>query len=374
MVENSVSRRNFLKIGGITLAGIISALFFGSHKNEKIVSDSCDLERVLQTISSDKSHIRPGDIFYGLERAAYRLVDSFDNTEPQDWVRLDNEGHVAFHDPELKILDDEHFFDSYFEISSGKGRILIADAKGMQLGFYDIGKIKDEKILRDKFLKRGLGNVSYSEGKIEIMIGECIVHYKRENGRWIKTVYDMKALPIEDIPWESVVPFKKREALDSEVEQLDRIKRVWERYSKVLDGRESKSRKGISVYELTRYPCPLEKALIEAKEKNKPIFVYFTGTGGWCKPCNKLEEHVTNKEEFKDCIAENYILCKIEYPRFSSPAVRKMIDEFKERYQERGVPAMLVLDKNGVKKASIGYMGNNVETYINFLKEMKDKV
>ena len=57
----------------------------------------------------------------------------------------------------------------------------------------------------------------------------------------------------------------------------------------------------------------LDEAKDVAKEENRPILVYFTGSD-WCPPCKALKSDFFETEEFS-ARAENLVLVMIDYPR-----------------------------------------------------------
>lgn len=58
----------------------------------------------------------------------------------------------------------------------------------------------------------------------------------------------------------------------------------------------------------------LEEARIISKEKNKPIFAFFTGSD-WCGWCMKLQKDVISKPDFIEWAKENVVLLELDFPR-----------------------------------------------------------
>ena len=84
------------------------------------------------------------------------------------------------------------------------------------------------------------------------------------------------------------------------------------------------------------YMNDVEKALLDAKNSNKMIFVdVYTE---WCSWCKKLDRETFVHNDFLK-IAPNFILLKVDADR---------LPWFKGKYNIRAYPTLLFLDKNGV--------------------------
>ena len=65
---------------------------------------------------------------------------------------------------------------------------------------------------------------------------------------------------------------------------------------------------------LTNY----EEAVNQARTQNKPLLLFFTGTG-WCGACARLEKEALNTPEFAQIVAYNqFIFVKVDFPRNQS--------------------------------------------------------
>ena len=106
----------------------------------------------------------------------------------------------------------------------------------------------------------------------------------------------------------------------------------------------------------------LDEAKEIAKEENKPILVYFTGSD-WCAPCKALKTDFFETDEFASR-AQNLILVMIDYPRridIISETQRaynkKIIDTYNP---DKAFPAMVMLNKKGKEVGKIaGYSSFN---------------
>lgn len=91
------------------------------------------------------------------------------------------------------------------------------------------------------------------------------------------------------------------------------------------------------------------KALEEARQKHKKIFVLSTGSD-WCGWCIKLKKDVLTQREFKRFAQKNLILVYLDNPK------RKVMPQDQKRHNQEvksklgfgpGVPAFAILDENG---------------------------
>jgi thioredoxin-related protein len=101
-----------------------------------------------------------------------------------------------------------------------------------------------------------------------------------------------------------------------------------------------------------------EEALILAKEKNKPIFIYFEAE--WCGYCKQMKKNVLSNREVKNTISQNYIELFIDID--SDPATKSL-------FRVKSVPTYLICSPDGdvIQKHS-GY-----QDVRNFLKWLEPK-
>jgi thioredoxin-related protein len=95
----------------------------------------------------------------------------------------------------------------------------------------------------------------------------------------------------------------------------------------------------------------LDHAKAEAKEQNKLVLLYFSGSD-WCPPCMKLRKDVYDSQAFKDYAAKNLILVNADFPRKKKnkldDAQVKKNEAMAEKYNANGkYPHSLVLDADG---------------------------
>ena len=115
----------------------------------------------------------------------------------------------------------------------------------------------------------------------------------------------------------------------------------------------------------------LEDAMSEAKVKNLPIFVDFTGSD-WCGWCFKLDEEVFEKQSFIDYAKDNLIMLELDYPKSiqQTPEVKKYNNDIAKKYGIQGFPTILLLDMNGKEIARTGYQPGGAPNYIDHIEEL----
>jgi thiol:disulfide interchange protein DsbD len=94
-----------------------------------------------------------------------------------------------------------------------------------------------------------------------------------------------------------------------------------------------------------RWGTDLDKAMQEAKDSNKSIFVDFYAD--WCDYCGEMDDGTFTDPQIVEKLTQNYVLLKVdvdENPSLSS------------KYQAYSLPTMIIIDSNGNEiKRIIGY-------------------
>lgn len=115
----------------------------------------------------------------------------------------------------------------------------------------------------------------------------------------------------------------------------------------------------------------LDTALAESARENKPVLVDFSGSD-WCGWCIKLDREVFSKEAFLSWARKNIIFCVLDFPRDKSKVSHRQAQKNQiaaRKYEIRGYPTVLILDKNGKVKAKTGYQEGGPEAYIKMLEK-----
>ena len=118
-----------------------------------------------------------------------------------------------------------------------------------------------------------------------------------------------------------------------------------------------------------------QQAKKEAKEKNLPILVDFSGSD-WCGWCIKLDKEVFSRPEFIDFAKKNFVLLLLDFPKADKQDKKTKIQnaELAQKYKVSGFPTVLILDAEGNVLKQTGYVQGGAESYINHLKEIKESI
>jgi disulfide reductase len=98
------------------------------------------------------------------------------------------------------------------------------------------------------------------------------------------------------------------------------------------------------------------QALRQAKNENKPIFLFFTGSD-WCPWCKRFEKEILQTPEFSNLLGKKVIFVKADFPQSipQNPALQEQNEQLKTQYSIRGFPTIILLDQNGSEVARMGY-------------------
>lgn len=108
-----------------------------------------------------------------------------------------------------------------------------------------------------------------------------------------------------------------------------------------------------------------DRALDIAKAQNKKILLNFTGSD-WCGWCIKLDKEVFSQAKFLNYAKDNYVLVKLDFPKRSQlPAGLKQQNErLAKKFNVRGFPTVVVLNSNGKKYSTGGYVRGGPSAFI----------
>ena len=108
-----------------------------------------------------------------------------------------------------------------------------------------------------------------------------------------------------------------------------------------------------------------DKALLAAKNSNRPVLINFTGSD-WCGWCMKLKAEVFNTPTFKSWADKNVILMEVDSPRgFELPeATKAQNDKLKQQFRVSGFPTIVFTDSQGNPVGSYGYDEGGPDNWI----------
>ena len=117
-----------------------------------------------------------------------------------------------------------------------------------------------------------------------------------------------------------------------------------------------------------------EQAKKMSAEKGVPILADFSGSD-WCMWCVRLDKEVFNQSEFKEYAKKNLVLLMVDFPQRKKlpDQVTKQNRELAQKYEIRGFPTVLLLDKNGKQIGKTGYRQGGPQGYIKHLSELISK-
>ena len=119
----------------------------------------------------------------------------------------------------------------------------------------------------------------------------------------------------------------------------------------------------------------LPKAEAQAKAENKIILIDFTGSD-WCGWCIKFKKEVLDTAEFQAYAAKNVVLVELDYPskKAQSDELKKANAGLKDKYDVKGFPTLVVLDKDGKEIGrQVGYSEGGPKAFIEKLEGFKKK-
>lgn len=110
-----------------------------------------------------------------------------------------------------------------------------------------------------------------------------------------------------------------------------------------------------------------EKAKLEAKDSNKSVLIYFSGSD-WCKPCMQLKQEVFEDPDFMKYANERFVMVMADFPRRKknqlSEAQTQHNDALAEKYNLQGYfPLIVVTDTEGHVIGRTGFERIGVEGY-----------
>lgn len=117
----------------------------------------------------------------------------------------------------------------------------------------------------------------------------------------------------------------------------------------------------------------LEAAKTEAKASGRDLYVCFSGSD-WCGWCKRLDKEVLSQAEFIAGATNHYVLVYIDSPNdksLLSGHAAQANEGLVKKYKIRGFPTALILDAEGVQKASTGYRSGGPAKYLNHLAALR---
>ena len=114
-----------------------------------------------------------------------------------------------------------------------------------------------------------------------------------------------------------------------------------------------------------------DAALKKAKETNKPIVLFFTGSD-WCGWCKKLESEALDTDAFAKGAGDKFIFVKLDYPMKTqqNSALAEQNAKLQNQYDVRSFPTIIILDANGKQIGVTGYRAGGGASYAEHLSKI----
>jgi len=126
--------------------------------------------------------------------------------------------------------------------------------------------------------------------------------------------------------------------------------------------------------EAIHWHTAFEEALNKAKQNNKPLLLFFTGSD-WCGWCIKLEKEALDTKEFASEAAKRFIFVKLDFPLYKSiPSDLSVQNKaLQKRWDVRGFPTIVLLDSNQNQIGQVGYRSGGGKQYAQHLVRMVEE-
>ena len=107
------------------------------------------------------------------------------------------------------------------------------------------------------------------------------------------------------------------------------------------------------------------KAQAQAKAEKKLVMLDFTGSD-WCGWCIKLHKEVFSQPEFVEYANKNIVAVEVDFPNKKqlSAEQKSANDALAKKYGIQGYPTLIILDGDGKKVASMGYVKGGPKAFI----------
>ena len=88
-------------------------------------------------------------------------------------------------------------------------------------------------------------------------------------------------------------------------------------------------------------------ALKKAKESNKNLYLFFTGSD-WCTWCTKMEKEFLESQDFMNTVGDRLLFVKVDLPRKTklAPAIAEQNQALATRFKVRTFPSVVLLTPN----------------------------
>jgi thioredoxin-related protein len=113
------------------------------------------------------------------------------------------------------------------------------------------------------------------------------------------------------------------------------------------------------------WPTDFVAAKAAAKEQQRPILAFFTGSD-WCPPCKKLRAEVFATAAFREWADKKVVLLEIDQPKQKvlPKELQQQNEELVRHYGVRSFPTVLVFDHDGKVTGQVDYQPGPVGDWL----------
>lgn len=117
--------------------------------------------------------------------------------------------------------------------------------------------------------------------------------------------------------------------------------------------------------ESLKWGTDYKAALAQAKEQNRHVLLFFTGSD-WCIWCKRLNQEILSKPEFAQYAAEKLVLVELDFPQRKSQSgkVKAQNAKLQDQYKIESYPTVIVLDRTGQQVGQLGYQEGGPAPFI----------
>jgi protein disulfide-isomerase len=116
------------------------------------------------------------------------------------------------------------------------------------------------------------------------------------------------------------------------------------------------------------------QALQAAKQGNKPVLLFFTGSD-WCGWCKKMVQEVFSSPDFVQSVGNDFVFVEIDFPMNKQlpPEVAQQNNQLKQENGVTGYPTVIIkryINNNLTFVAESGYRPGGGKAYADYLKQL----
>lgn len=114
-----------------------------------------------------------------------------------------------------------------------------------------------------------------------------------------------------------------------------------------------------------------EEAIKQSQLSKKPVLMLFTGSD-WCYSCSKLKSEVIATPEFSAATFDKFVFLIIDFTKKTkmAPNLAAQASLLQNKYGVKSLPTILLIDSNGKKICSLGYLATDAKKYAEQLLQL----